>query len=289
MTAAAGRLPTFFLVGAQKSGTSTLHRVLQLHPDAFLCDPKEPHYFSDPAQAAKGEEWYRSLFAEAGDARAVGEASTTYAMYPHYSGVVDRVVDAVPAARLIYLVREPLARMRSAYLHGLAWGSETRPIGQALREDPRYLQTSCYALQLEQWLRRVPRERVLLLSLDELQDQPGDVLARTAGFLDIDATWRPGAAVPPANVSVGKRAPRAWWRYLGAATVRSGRTSWVPDWVVRLNDSDSPAVRREIEADELEIPAVVAAELTRALSEDRRRLARLWGPEPSPEWLHPES
>jgi Sulfotransferase domain len=289
VTAGGGPLPTFFIVGAQKSGTSTLHRMLQQHPEAFLCDPKEPHYFADASQAAMGEGAYRALFAGAGDARAVGEASTTYSMYPHYSGVVDRVVAAVPNPQLIYLVREPIARMRSAYLHGLARGSETRPIARALREDPRYLQTSSYAMQLEQWLRRVPRERILLLSLDELRDHPAAVLARSASFLGIDAGWRPPAEVPAVNASDGKRAPRAWWRQVGDITLRSDKTAWVPDWVVRLNESDSAAVRREIDTSELEIAPDLAAELRRALADDSRRLARLWATEPSPDWLQPES
>jgi hypothetical protein len=288
VTLAGGRLPTFFLIGAQKSGTSTLHRLLQQHPEAYLCDPKEPHYFSDPTQAAKGIDWYRGLFARAGDATAVGEASTTYAMYPHYGGVVDRAVDAVGAAKLIYLVREPLARMRSAYLHGLARGSETRPIGQALREDPRYLQTSCYALQLEQWLRRVPRERILLLSLDELRDAPEDLVARAAAFLGIDPSWRPSDAAP-ANVSEGKRAPRTWWRLIGAAALRTGTTHRVPQWMTRLNESEVGMVRRNIRPDELAIPPALAGELCRALAADRRRLLALWGSDPAPAWLQAES
>jgi hypothetical protein len=263
--------------------------MLQQHPQAFLCDPKEPHYFSDPSQAALGEGWYRSLFAGAGEAIAIGEASTTYAMHPHYSGVVDRVTDAVPEPRIIYVVREPVARMRSAYLHGLARGSETRPIGQALREDPRYLQTSGYALQIEQWLRRVPRERVLLLSLDELHDQPGAVLSRAATFLGIDSDWQPPAAMPTINASEGKRAPRRWWRQMGEATLRSGHTDWVPSWVARLNESDATAVRREITPGELEIPPDLAEELRRALADDRRRLAGIWGSNPRPQWLQDKS
>lgn len=288
MTLAGGRLPTFFLIGAQKSGTSTLHRLLQQHPEAFLCDPKEPHYFSDPTQAARGMDWYRSLFAGADQAGAVGEASTTYSMYPHYAGVVDRVVDAVGAPKLIYLVREPLARMRSAYLHGLARGSETRPIGQALREDPRYLQTSCYALQLEQWLRRVPREHILLLSLDQLRDAPDDLVGRTAAFLGIDPSWRPADPVP-ANVSEGKRAPRAWWRLIGAAALRTGTTDWVPQWMARLNESEVGAVRREIVPAELDIPPALADQLRRALAADRHRLRDLWGSGPAPAWLQAEA
>lgn len=283
-----GRLPDFFVIGAQKSGTSTLHRLLQQHPQAFLCDPKEPHYFSDPAVYARGESEYRMLFGGAGDALAVGEASTTYSMYPHYSGVVERVAKAVPNPRLIYLVREPIARMRSAYLHALTWGSEIRPIAEALRSDPRYLLHSSYAFQLEQWLELVPRDRILLLSLDELHADPGNTLARAAAFLCLDPGWRP-PVVAPANVSEGKRPPRAWWRALGEVTLRSGNADRVPRWMSRLNDSGSPLVRRAVDAAELDLPSDIADELRRALREDHRRLAAMWTVGSTPTWLETES
>ena len=279
-------LPNFFIIGAQKAGTSTLHRLLQQHPQAFMCAPKEPHFFS--ADQGRGLDWYRSLFSAAGDAVAVGEASTTYAMYPHYDNVVDRLTAAVGEPRLIYIVREPIARMRSAYLHALAGGTETRPIAAALAGDPRYLLTSSYALQLEQWLPHVPRDRILLLSLEQLADDPEVVMSRLFGFLGLDASWRP-AVVPAANASDGKRPPRRWWRAVGEATLRLDKTLWVPQWMVRLNDSDSAVVRREVASDELVVPRDVERHLRAALSADLRRLRGHWGPAALPAWLQGEA
>jgi hypothetical protein len=283
-------LPGFFIVGAQKSGTSTLHHLLQQHPQAFLCDPKEPHYFSDPAIGAKGEQWYRSLFAGAGDAVAIGEASTTYSMFPHYSGVAERLTAVVREPKVIYLLREPIARMRSAYLHALTWGSETRPIAAALTADPRYLLTTSYAMQAEQWLAVVPRDRLLLLSLDDLETDAQSVLQRTCSFLGIDSAWRPDGAVGAVvNTSEGKRPPRIWWRAIGDLALRTGTTHRVPHWMVRLNEGDSGLVRREVAADELELSPTLVAQLHRALRPDCIRLAKLWGPERPPAWLEPES
>lgn len=277
-------LPTFFIIGAQKSGTTTLHRLLQAHPQAFLCDPKEPDFFSAPTQWARGVGWYSSLFAAAGDAVAVGEASTTYSMYPHYSGVVDRLTSVVPTPSLIYLTREPLARMRSAYQHALTWGTETRPIDEALLGDPRYLLTSCYAMQLDQWLAKVPRERILLLSLEELATDPPTALGRVLDFLGLDTAWRPQAPPEPENASEGKRAPRRWWRGVGHTILRYDKTHWVPDWMVRLNEGPSNLTRREISADELTIPNDVAESLRRSLAADHGRLRSMWG-ESAPDWL----
>jgi len=288
VTAPGAGLPNFFVIGAQKAGTSSLHRLLQQHPQAFMCDPKEPHYFAADREWGRGVEWYRSLFAGAGDAVAVGEASTTYAMYPHYGNVVERLVATVAEPRLVYIVREPITRMRSAYLHGLAAGTEARPIGVALREDPRYLLTSCYAMQLERWLAQVPRDRILLLSLEQLRDSPDAAADALFGFLGLDTGWRP-VEIPAANPSAGKRAPRRWWRALGEVTLRYGKTDWVPGWMARLNESESTAVRRELDPTELMVPSDVESHLVRALGADARRLLDHWGPIDPPAWLqsHP--
>ncbi len=288
MTSSAGRLPTFLIIGAQKSGTTSLHRLLQQHPEAFLCDPKEPDFFSSPQAWGRGVGWYRSLFAAAGDAGAIGEASTTYSMYPHYAGVVDRALSVLPEPKIVYLTREPLARMRSAYQHALSWGTETRPIGTALLEDPRYLLTSSYALQADQWLAQIPRERLLLLSLEDLGADPARVLERALRFLGIDASWQPAADPAPQNTSAGKRAPRAWWRGAGGLMLRHDKTHWAPHWLARLDERRSPLVRREISGAELEIPAAIADSLRRALAPDLARLGQIWT-DSFPGWLDNQS
>jgi hypothetical protein len=287
---AAPPLPTFLLIGAQKAGTTTLHRLLQQHPQAFLCDPKEPNFFSSPRQWGRGTDWYRSLFAAAGNARALGEASTTYSMYPHYAGVVDRALSVLAEPAVIYLTREPLARMRSAYRHALAWGSERRPIAAALTQDPRYLLASSYALQIEQWLTRIPRERVLLLSLEQFAADPAEVLPTIARFLGIDPDWHPAGPLAPENVGTGKSAPRGWWRRLGTMALRRGIPDEAPPWLVRLSETSSPLVRRQIPPADLAIPAETARQLRHALADDQARLRRIWSGT-LPDWLddHPST
>lgn len=83
------RIPNLFIVGAMKSGTTTLHNYLNMHPDIFMSQkPKEPQYFVQELNWSKGEDWYLSLFEAAGDAKIIGESSTDYSKLPRYQGLI---------------------------------------------------------------------------------------------------------------------------------------------------------------------------------------------------------
>src|SRR3954451_8776421 len=181
-------LPTFFIIGAMKAGTTSLHHYLQGHPQVFMSTPKELHYFVAQRNLSRGKEWYEAHFAAAtsSGARAVGEASPTYTMRSCFPGAPERVRDAVPDARLIYVLRHPVERMRSHYLHARAIRRETRPVDEALTHNLDYLHTSRYAYQLEAWLEHFPRERILVLTSDELRSQREETMRRVHEFLDVD-------------------------------------------------------------------------------------------------------
>src|SRR5688572_24468381 len=112
-------LPNFFIIGAMKAGTTSLWQYLRRHPEIFMSKLKEPGYFTEELRWDQGIEWYRSLFDDAGSARAVGEASTSYTKWPRFAGIPARMHALVPEARLIYLVRDPGDRIRSHYIHNL--------------------------------------------------------------------------------------------------------------------------------------------------------------------------
>jgi hypothetical protein len=102
----------------------------------------------------------------------------------------------IPAARLVYVLRQPVERCRSHYLHHVADGVEHRPIERALREedDPQtleYLQTSSYAFQLERYLKHFRRKQILVVLSDHLLHRRLDTLRTVFRFLDVDETWIP--------------------------------------------------------------------------------------------------
>src|SRR5207244_11766706 len=84
-------LPTFLVIGAMKSGTTSLYRYLQAHPDVYMSEEKELNYFTGGQNWERGVSWYEAQFEKAGSARAIGEASTNYTNYPQIAAVPERI------------------------------------------------------------------------------------------------------------------------------------------------------------------------------------------------------
>lgn len=267
--------PTFLIVGAQKAGTTSLWAYLRTHPQVFLSAVKEPGFFCEEIAWSRGPEWYAQLFADAGDAVAVGEASTYYTMYPYFAGVPERMASMVPDLRIIYVVRDPIARMRSAYVQLLEEGSERRPMREALVLDSRYVTLSRYAFQLEQYRDWFPEAHILVLTAEELRDHRDGSLQRVCRFLGVDdqATLDSGGHH---NVSAGKRAPRPAGRVLH----RIATDERVPGSVRRrmLQALRSSVATRPIGAEELVVDDDLRSRLAALVRDDVDRLRKWMDP-----------
>lgn len=181
--------PNLFIVGAMKSGTTSLHQYLARHPQAFMCEPKEPGFFVEELTWSRGWDWYLDLFAEAGDARIVGESSTHYAKLPTYRGVPERISQHIPDSRIVYVMRDPLDRIESHYWHNvnnLFLEAERRDFTAALRESPEYLAYSDYAMQLDAYFRVFGRERVYCTTFETLTRTPASETAKLCRWLGLD-------------------------------------------------------------------------------------------------------
>jgi len=203
-----GRLPDFLIVGAAKSGTSSLFSYLAQHPAIFGSDPKEPCYFDPHANLDRGLVWYRQLFADAEPWQVCGEASTNYTRYPQVPGVPARIQETVPDAKLIYLMRHPVDRAYSHYVHAYAKEEYPRDRFELSFEEfaaayPRVLDSSDYALQLKQYFERFPREQMLLLFMEDLERDPLAVCREVFGFLGVDPEFDPFGEVGPQRENVG--------------------------------------------------------------------------------------
>jgi hypothetical protein len=186
------RLPNFLVIGAMKAGTTSLYHYLRDHPQIFMSETKELNFFNPLRNWRRGLRWYGAHFAEAGpDVVAVGEASTSYTKFPWIQDVPARIASVLGDVRFIYVVRDPVERIQSHYLHYVVIGQETRPIEEALLADPRYLSISRYALQLERYAPFFGRDRFLIVDSRDLRDDRAATMRRVFRFLEVDDRWVP--------------------------------------------------------------------------------------------------
>jgi hypothetical protein len=192
--------PNFFIIGAMKSGTTFLWRLLASHPSVFLSHPKEPSYFVDPSQLRelqpglweqgywRSEEVYLSLFQSARGVSVVGEASVYYTHLPLASGVAKRISRFSPDARLIYVMRDPIARTISHYWHRVRHNDEHRPILDAIKDDSRYRDVSHYKMQILPYLKQFERNQLKLITFEELTNNPDQTARSLFCWLNVDSS-----------------------------------------------------------------------------------------------------
>lgn len=202
--------PTFIVIGAPKAGTTSLYEYLRAHPQVFMAETKELDFFIAERNWDRGVDWYRRQFRSAGDSLAVGEASVGYSRDPWHAGVPERMQRIVPGVLLVYVLREPLARMRSQYLHELLERWEHRDIDTALLEEPKYLDASRYAHQMETFLAQFPRDQLFVTTTEELRSHRGDVLRDVFEFIGVDPDWS-SADLETEHNPIGERRRGRWF------------------------------------------------------------------------------
>ncbi|MBZ0172321.1 MAG: sulfotransferase domain-containing protein, partial [Phycisphaerales bacterium] len=169
-----------------KSATSSLHARLAAQPGVFMSTPKEPCFFSDDAVWAKGLGWYASLFENAPAEALCGESSTHYTKLPTFPETIDRARSVVPNARLIYVMRHPVDRLVSQYVHEWTQGNVSVGIDEAVENDETFVRYSSYAEQIMPWLDAYGPGRVLPVFFERLMAEPASELARVARFIGVD-------------------------------------------------------------------------------------------------------
>lgn len=186
-----------------KSGSTTLHELLSEHPQICMSEPKEPCYFVDPGLLKeiwpemwhmgfwRSEAAYLELFKAKPEAIFRGESSTDYSKLSKVTGVVERMASFNPEARIIYIMRDPVERTISHYWHMVENRGETRSPMEAIVKDPHYTDVSNYAMQLPPYLERFGRERIHVLSFEELTHNPLPTLISVFAWLNVNMEFTP--------------------------------------------------------------------------------------------------
>jgi len=195
-------LPTFFIIGAAKAGTTSLHHYLEQHPEVQMSAVKETNFFAGPPNGIPYPvgrvdrlEDYEALFDPSWRVR--GEASPSYASAPRRQGVPQRIKQLVPEGLFIYLVRDPIDRLVSQYQMLVSAGKEQRSFSEALAQlddaDPYSFYLTCqsfYGRQLELYLQEFSADRVLVLDQARLRGEREETLRGVFEFLGVDPDFR---------------------------------------------------------------------------------------------------
>jgi len=209
------RWPNFFVIGAGKSGTTSLYYYLQQHPQIFMSPQKEPKFFALAAreitfrgpgdqrvikESTATEAAYLALFREAGNEPILGEAST---IYLSASGTAECMARYVPRARLVAILRHPADRAFSAYLHLRRDGYERlESFQEALDAEPERIRAGYYdhwhlrsrgyyGKYLKSYYECFPRENIRVFLFEDLVTDPRGLLASIFRFLQIDDSFEP--------------------------------------------------------------------------------------------------
>ncbi len=207
-------LPDFIIIGAQKSGTTSLFHYLARHPQVKPSFTKEVHFFDggknpDVDTFAKGSPWYRAHFPlNTGKSRGftTGEASPLYILNPL---APQRISELVPEVKLIALLRNPVDRAISHYFHEKRKGREQLPILEAFDAEEKrvqhvlrqgdykhlnfihhtYLKRGLYAEQLERYIKLFDRRQLLIIKSENFFNDPGRNLMQICQFVGIDYSF----------------------------------------------------------------------------------------------------
>ena len=184
--------PAFIVIGAAKSGTTSLYEYLCRHPQIYMSTPKEPDFFSVDANYARGRDSYCELFEAAKPSQVCGEASTTYSRLHQHPHTVERLYAELPQVKLIYIMRQPVDRAYSFYIHRFK-GALYKPeqavadtFEATIEQQSEFIESSYYLEQIECYLEVFPRESFLFLLMEDLTERPEATLKQILSFIDVD-------------------------------------------------------------------------------------------------------
>ena len=299
--------PDFLIIGAPKAGTTALHAALAQHPEVFVTSPKEPKYWlcddapppawRGPGDAHSQQEWiwrhdeYAALFDAARPDTVRGE-STPFYLWSR--GAHRRIAETLPDVRLIAVVRDPIDRAYSNWMHlwcdGLepvadfetAFGLQDERVRAGWAPFWRYRDLGRYGEQLAHLYQHVDPQRVLVLRYRDIVDDPPAAVDRACRFLGIT----PGTVATIPRDNSRSYVPPGWRPTVLGPVVRAGAWAgqFAPPHVWRR--ASAPLVAR-LRSGDLRRPRLAPEQRERlipAFADDVRLLSRLTGQDFS-DWL----
>jgi hypothetical protein len=191
--------PNLFIPGAGKSGTSSLHEYLNLHPDIYMSEKKEPHYFSHDNLFYNEKEKYYSLFTDCANFKYRGESSTGYMLFPN---VLERIKSEIDYPKFIFVLRNPIDRCFSHYNWVKSLQAETRRFREAVKYDMNdeldyrkgfgrgykfYFQGGLYAKYLKKFFDEFGEQNIFIVTTENLRKNRKHTLNSIFDFLELSS------------------------------------------------------------------------------------------------------
>lgn len=208
-------LPNFLIIGVAKTGTTSLYKYLEQHPQVYMSDFKEPGFFAfegetldfqGPGAKNRINKWsvtdieaYEQMFAGATDEKAIGEATPLYLYYPK---ACDRIKHYIPHAKLIAMLRDPVERAFSNYVWAVQQGAEPLDFAAAIAAEPERLKNNWgprwhykdpgfYYAQVKRYFDRFEREQIKIYLHEDFIANPLEIVRDMFQFLEIDPNFVP--------------------------------------------------------------------------------------------------
>jgi hypothetical protein len=199
-------LPNFLVIGAPRSGTSWIDKNLRAHPQIFMPEHKELHFFDRHYE--RGIAYYEAFFSRCNGSQIAGEATPDYMHGVYSTQDIPRLIKKhLPNAKLIASLRNPVDRAYSRY-----WNSKAKydrninlSFEEKLKDRPEFIQEGFYFDQLKRFYELFPRENILVLLYDDLVADPRSFMRRIYEFLGVNADFESGFESVTVNAAAGKR------------------------------------------------------------------------------------
>lgn len=206
------KIINFIIIGAMKSGTTSLAKNLAEHPQICFCKKKEPMFFHQKKWKDHIGEYHNLYNPKFG--QICGEASTTYTSLTEYPDTPYNLYQYNPNLKLIYIIRNPVDRIVSHYMHNVLNHGLKSPFENAIKEDSIYIDRSRYYFQISKYLQYFNRDQIMLIIFKDYIHNQRDVLKDVYKFLGLKIDINYHINSEPQNASINSIRMKDWARKL---------------------------------------------------------------------------
>ena len=179
-------LPTFIVGGGVRCATGWIRECLSEHPEVYM-QPKETHFFDQHFE--KSEEWYSQFFIDHGANQIIGEKTASYL---HDDTVAEKIKKTIPDVKLVFCLRDPVARMYSHYTMLASSDKELRKKGflASMNDDTKFVAWGKYYKQLMPFLSNFSDEKILIQIYEDMESDPYAFMSKIYNFINTDPNFK---------------------------------------------------------------------------------------------------